>query len=86
MAKLTKRAQILFPRDEYALLEKVAYKKKKSVSSLVREAVEEKYLKKAAQEQHEIVKQLAAMNLPVGEPEEIEKEIILGRLGIKKKP
>lgn len=85
MAKLTKRAQILFSKDKYALLEKVAYKRKKSVSTLVREAVEEKYLAKEAGKKEEIIKRLAAMNLPVGEPEEMEEEIILGRLGVKKK-
>lgn len=85
MAKLTKRAQILFPKDKYALLEKVAYKQKKSVSSLVREAVEEKYLAKEAQKKDEIINRIKKMNLPVGDPEEMEEEIILGHLGVKKK-
>lgn len=85
MAKLTKRAQILFPKDKYALLEKVAYRQKKSVSTLVREAVEEKYLAKETKKNDEIIKRLNKMNLPVGDPEEMEEEIILGRLGVKKK-
>lgn len=36
------------------------------------------------QDQHEIIARLAAMNLPVGSPEEMEQEIVLGQLGVKK--
>ena len=85
MAKLTKRAQILFSKDKYAQLEKLAHRRKKSVATLVREAVDEKYLAKEAQKQDEIINRLSSMNLPVGSPEEMEEEIVLGHLGIKKK-
>lgn len=41
---LTKRTSILFPPDEYELLEEIASKKKKSIGAVIREAVKEKYL------------------------------------------
>jgi len=85
MGILNKRAQVLFPKDKYAFLESIARKKKKSVGALIREAVEEKYLKKELKEKEEIIKRLYKMNLPVADWESMEEEIILGALGKRKK-
>ncbi|MBI4743453.1 MAG: hypothetical protein HY776_01270 [Actinobacteria bacterium] len=85
MGTLNKRTQVLFAKDKYAFLERIARKKKKSVGALIREAVEEKYLKKESKEKEEIIKRLSKMNLPVSDWESMEEEIILGALGKRKK-
>lgn len=85
MGTLSKRVQVLFSKDKFAKLENLAKKKDTSVGSLIREAVEEKYLKKHDKQRMAILAHLSKMSLPVSEWEEIEKEIIHGALGAKKR-
>lgn len=75
MANLTKRMQILFSPEQYALLRQKAKKAGKSIGMLVREAVEQVYLAKIKLEKKKAAEDLIKMNLPVADWEEMEKEI-----------
>ena len=73
---LRKRVEILFDEREYSRLEELARVQKRSVGSVVREAVAS-YVTKPADEKREAAwKRLLSRDLgPVGSPEEIKKII-----------
>lgn len=82
MAGLTKRVQVLFDPEQLKQLKRKAKAQKESVGGLIREAVEEKYLRgEAVEEKIAAAKKIAAMELPVSDWEKMEKEIIEARLG-----
>lgn len=62
----TRRAQVLLEPDEYAHLEEVARRERVSVSSLIRDAVRDRYFPTAPDRQA-IVAELLGMNLPISE-------------------
>ncbi len=81
MAGLTKRVQVLFKPEQFKELKKKATARKESIGELIREAVEEKYLSKTlTKEKIAAAKKIAAMELPVSDWEEMEKEIVRARL------
>ena len=78
----TRRAQVLMEPEEYAILERLAEERGVSVSDLIRAAVRETYLSVAHSGQG-YVDDIAAMNVPIGDWEEIEREIEEGhRAGV----
>lgn len=85
MGTLSKRVQVLFSKEKFAILESLAKKKETSIGALIRKAVEEKYLKEQDKKRMAILGRLSRMDLPVAEWEEIEEEIMRGALGLKKK-
>jgi len=80
MGTLTKKIQILFSDEQFESLKRVAEEKKTSVGALVREAVEEIYLKEIKEKRKRIAQHLINMNLPVDEWEKMEEEIIRSNL------
>ena len=83
---LKKRVEVLFDEGEYARLEGIARSQKRSVGSVVREAVEKYVVQPDAEERRKAWEWLLSQSEgPVGSPEEI-KAIIVGSIdrGIKK--
>lgn len=73
---LKKRVEILFDASEYRRLEELAQTKKRSVGSMVREAVAKYVLQPTDQERGEALEWFAAQRGPVGSPEEIKEDIL----------
>jgi hypothetical protein len=71
---LTKKATILFPPDLYDQLAALALNQKTSVGELVREACRRQYGRATRDERVAAVAALAGLALPVGTPEEMERE------------
>jgi hypothetical protein len=74
--ELTKKATILFPPDLYGRLAKLAEQRHSSVGELVREACKSQYSLTSVAERLALIHRMAAMNLPVGTPEEMERESV----------
>lgn len=76
--ELTTRATILFPPELYGRLESLAEQRHASVDELVAEACRNQYPFAAATkaERLALVMSLATLNLPVGTPEEMERESV----------
>jgi hypothetical protein len=74
--ELTKKTTILFPPDLYNRLAQLARQRDSSVGELVREACRAQYPLSTASERLALVEQLASFSLPVGTPEEMERESV----------
>ncbi len=78
MTVLTKRVQVLFPQQAWEELVIRSSKQKESVGALIRKAVEQTYLTSDSESEQKqrkaIIAQLAAMNLPVADWEQMERE------------
>jgi predicted DNA-binding protein len=82
MGVYTKRVQTVLTDRQYDELMQIANQQGKTISELVREAVEETYLKTVALErQKKALDQLLALDAPVADWEQMEAEIIRGALG-----
>lgn len=81
MSIMTKKTTILFPPKLYRELERLAKKEKTSVAHLVRDAAIRRYLLPDRKTRLEAVKAIAAMQLPVSDWPQMEREIAEGRLG-----
>lgn len=78
----TKRVQTVLTKEQYELLLQVAKKEKKSVSALVRQAVEVECLEEELRttRQHAL-KNLLSLDAPVSDWEKMEGEIVKGVIG-----
>ena len=74
--ELTKKTTILFPPDLYNRLAQLARQRGLSVGELVREACRAQYSLSTASERLALVERLARFSLPVGTPEEMERESV----------
>jgi len=74
--ELSKKTTVLFPPDLYKDLEYLARKRKSSVGELIRAACRAQYFRATREERLAAVRELAAMHLPVGTPEEMERESV----------
>ncbi len=74
--ELQKKATILFPPDLYAQLARLARQRETSVGELVRDACRSQYGLTSREERIAAAKRLAQFNLPVGTPEEMERESV----------
>jgi hypothetical protein len=72
--ELVKKATILFPPDLYDDLARLAKRSNTSVGDLVRSACRKQYGLSHARERIAAVRQLAALSLPTGSPEQMERE------------
>lgn len=74
---LTKRVEILLEPSEMQALQRHAKKARKSVGSLIRDAVKEKYLTPSSQERLAAVKRLTSPKRAVNFPpwDELKKEL-----------
>ena len=80
MSRLTRRIEILFPEDLAEHLRQIAAREGRSVGTLVRDAVAEKYAGPSRQQKLEAVERLYALQAPVDEWDKMEREIIEGSL------
>ena len=74
--ELSKKTTILFPPELHGRLTRLAELRGSSLGELVREACRERYGLVSEEERLEAVRELEALSLPVGEPEELERESV----------
>ena len=74
--ELSKKTTILFSPDLHERLTRLAEQRKTSIGELVRTAVEQQYGLVSRAERLEAVGALGELELPVGSPEEMEKESV----------
>lgn len=74
--ELSKRSTILFPLDLYQQLARLAKQRDCSVGELVRSACRSQYTLSSREMRMAAVRGMAAMSLPVGTPEEMERESV----------
>ncbi len=74
--ELSKKTTLLFPPDLYRDLTRLARQRRVSVGELVRRACEAQYGIVSRESRLAAVKELEAMSLPVGEPEQLERESV----------
>ena len=80
MEQIEKKTTILLTRDLYRRLLKLSKIRKKSMGQLLREAAEREYFSAPSSEKKKIIRQMASMNVPVGSPQDIKREILKGFL------
>jgi hypothetical protein len=73
---LMKKTTILFPPDLYQQLARLAKRRESSVGELVRSACRSQYPIVGQEVRLAAVRKLAAMSLPVGTPEEVDRESV----------
>ena len=76
---LTKRVQVLFSPEEYRRLKDISEKREKPVGELIRSAVRESYEQKADLKEAAF-KKLCSIKLDLPDWEELEEEIIKGKI------
>lgn len=74
--ELTKKTTILFSPELHARLQRLAKQQGMSLGELVRSACERQYGLASADERLAAVEALAALELPVGSPEEMARESV----------
>jgi hypothetical protein len=73
---LSKKTTLLFPPDLYGELTRLAQLRGISLGELVRRACEAQYGLVSRESRLAAVRELEAMSLPVGEPEQMERESV----------
>jgi len=73
---LTKKTTMLFTPDLYNRLTRLAEQRHTSVGELVREACKAQYGLSSRAERLAMVDELSSLSLPVGTPEEMERESV----------
>lgn len=79
MRKYIKRTQVLLSEEQYERLTREARARGESMGSLIREAVDRAY-DDDRERKLKLVEEIAAMNLPVSDWDEMEEEIIRGHV------
>jgi len=74
----TRRIQVLFGSEEYAVLESISRKTGKSVDALVHEAVEEQFVAPLTNKQR-AAHALVSMSIDIGDWPEIKQSLELGK-------
>lgn len=74
--ELSKKTTLLFPPDLHRQLTRVARQRGVSLGELVRRACEAQYGIVSRESRLAAVRELEAMSLPVGDPEQIERESV----------
>ena len=81
MAIFTKRVQAVLSEEQFAELNQIAIEEDKTISELIRDAVDEVYFSRVAEEKRmAALDQLLNLEAPVTDWEQMEAEIIKGRL------
>lgn len=70
------KTTVHFPKELYGRIAKLAEQRHSSVDELVREACQSRYATTGIAERIALVKSLTSLNLPVGTPEEMERESV----------
>ncbi|MEK7408002.1 MAG: CopG family transcriptional regulator [Acidobacteriota bacterium] len=74
--ELVKKTTILFPPDLHDQLARLAKQRDTSVGELVRSACRKQYALLTKEARLAAVRELAGLDLPVGTPEEMERESV----------
>lgn len=74
MAAFTERIQVLMAPEQLARLRVIARRQRRSVGSLVREAIDSTFLADDTDRRLEAVERLARLSLPVSDWEQMERE------------
>jgi len=74
--ELSKKTTLLFPPDLHRQLTRLARQRGESLGELVRQACEAQYGVVSRESRIAAVRALEAMSLPVGDPEQIERESV----------
>jgi hypothetical protein len=74
--ELTKKTTLLFPPDFHEYLSRLAHQRGVSLGKLVRRACEAQYGLVSRESRLAAVRELAAMSLPVRDPEQMERESV----------
>lgn len=81
MSVYNKRVQAVLTDEQFALLTELAAESGKTISKLIRDAVEKVYLEEAVQERRQVaLKRLLSLDAPVADWEKMEDEILRGAL------
>lgn len=80
MHSLTKKTTILLSPELYSQLRQVSRMTHKPVAELIRQAVIERYMLSSSKDRTAAVNSLAEMKTPIGRWQDLEKDIINGRL------
>lgn len=78
MPTLTRRVQILLSPQQYERLEALARTRGTSIGALIRQAVEKLYMESEKLERLHAIRQLSALQLPVADWEEMERQSMRG--------
>ena len=78
MPTFSKRVQVLLSPHQFARLQAIAQAQGESLGALVRKAIEEVYLHHEEQARLEAVRRMAAMQLSVGDWDQMERESMRG--------
>ena len=78
MSELTKRLQLLLTPEQYKMVQLYAKKHKKSIGSVIREALDKIISERSKKEKQKAVQRLLSRKLPVSNWEQMEEEIIQG--------
>lgn len=79
MAQYTRRVQAVLTQDQYETLVELSENSGKPLSALIREAIQEVYLKPQDRaRRQDSLDRLLSLQAPVGDWEEIEQEITRG--------
>ena len=79
MGTYTKRVQAVLTDEQYALLSELSTESGKTISHLIREAVQKVYLEEVTQERRQAaLESLLSLEAPVAGWEQMEAEIIRG--------
>ena len=81
MAVYNKRVQAVLTEEQFALLNELAAESGKTISMLIREAVEKVYLEEALRQNRDhALKTLLTLEAPVADWKKMEDEIIRGAI------
>ena len=76
MSTFSKRVQVLLSPGQLSQLQAIARSEGASVGSLVRDAIEEVYLRRETHARLDAVHRLGALQLPVSDWEQMERESV----------
>lgn len=78
MAELNKRVQVLLPEEQWDELTYIAAENRESVGHMIRQAINQVYFPQSQEdniaEKLQMIDELAALNLPVADWEQMEAE------------
>jgi hypothetical protein len=82
MSTFSKRVQVLLSPEQFSRLQTIARSEGESVGSLVRHAIEDVYFRREEEARLDAVRRLGAMNLPVTDWEQMERESVTELSGV----
>ena len=76
--KIKRRTQVLLTEKQYKKLQELSIEKKKSMGYLIREALDQVFLKTV--DKKKVIDRISNLNLPVDDWEKMKEEILKGKL------